>query len=341
MKHFLFILLSAFLLGTSCAPVVKNTIVKKYPALEQDEEVSVYFDKNKIPPNAELLGSIKVMDSGFSINCDSVSVVRFIKDESRKAGANAAYVFEHLRPSFWGSSCHQMNAAALRINGDSCSLANTTALFVDTVNVKPERKLSKITLYLAGGYGWRTAELSPDLDGFLKEYYEKLASGFVCDASFNYYFNDMFGLGLLYSAYSTSNSEYAHDTKSGATGYLNANDLISFIGPVFSMRMFYNTQWIFDMGLGIGYIGYTSKLTFPGMNTKITGSSVGSQANLGVEYKFSKDWGIYLNISSLSGVLNKLKFDNNGMKETKTFETGKGESLDQFRMLLGMRYHIK
>ncbi|GHT78182.1 hypothetical protein AGMMS50262_20530 [Bacteroidia bacterium] len=86
------------------------------------------------------------------------------------------------------------------------------------------------------GYGWRGAKLSSDLPGEKRDFYKKMMSGMVWDGSFHYYFNDIYGVGLLYSSYYANNSIYAQLEATGETGMLYSKDIITFIGPAFVMR---------------------------------------------------------------------------------------------------------
>ncbi len=343
MKTHIYLFLTLFFGLTSCSPRIGQMVMKSYPALSSEEPVIVYTNDKFLPKDAETIGKIKVSDSGFTVQCDSITVIELVKDESRKMGGNAVFVTEHIKPSFWGSSCHQMAANSLRVNESSFIMGDDSiSHFTNEKNIKPERKLSKFAFYIGGGYGWRTAKMNPDFNDFQRSYYKKLASGPVWDASFSYYFNDIYGLGLIYSAYSASNSEYAVENNSyggGKEGYLDTKDLISYVGPVFSMRVSSDPEWLFYLSISIGYIEYNSKITFPSLNLKAFGSSVGFQTNLGAEYKLSNDWGICMNLSSLSGILDKMNYEKNGVKSSKTLE--KSEGLQHLRLLMGLRYHIK
>ncbi|MCL2650374.1 MAG: porin family protein [Candidatus Azobacteroides sp.] len=344
-SHFLFVLIVA--LGfTSCAPRISTLMTKTYPPAPEDTPVEIFMDAHAVPPNSESLGLIKIADSGFTTQCDSITVVEHLKSEARKVGGNAVVVTEYIRPSIWRGSCHQMAGTILRVPDFNSAInvaSSDSGQFVSVQVIKPERKLSRITLAANLGYGWRTARLNPDLEGFEKAYQKGLMSGWVYDASFNYYFNDNFGLGLLYSAYNASQNMYGQNLDTGVEGELKTNDLINFIGPVFLMRLpLANEKWTFDLGLGIGYLGYTSKLNFPDMRGKMYGSTVGIYYDLGVEYKLEKNWALGLHVVSMGGTLMNWTVEENGYKETINVKRPEdGEGLQQIQLLLGLRYYIK
>lgn len=331
------------LLAVSCTPKVGRSISKTYAPLPLNEPVEIYLDRESVPSGAEQLGTVKISDSGFTNKCDSASVVEHIKNEARQIGGNAAVITKHTRPSFWGSTCHQMEASLLNIS-DFSAPPSLDAQMAESTSKAP-RLLPSMKIAANFGYGWRTAK-TIDTDAAMKDYINDLKSGPVWDASFNYYFNDSYGLGLLYNAYSANANAMAsrdinYDGVIDGYGNLNTKDNITFIGPAFLIRLSQNQTWIFNMSVGIGYIGYTSKATFLNETIKTTGATVGFQAGVGVEYKFSKNWGIGADLSSISGLLNQVTLNENGRKSTIKLPEDQREGLGNIRLSMGVRYYIK
>ncbi len=97
----------------SCSPSANSALLKNYPTLGFDEEVIVLKIDDPRPKNAEVLGTIKIGDTGFSIKCNYESVVERAKLEARKAGGNIIQLTKHKKPNFW-STCHRINATILR-----------------------------------------------------------------------------------------------------------------------------------------------------------------------------------------------------------------------------------
>lgn len=316
----------------SCSPKVTSTMAKTYPSLPPETPVKVFY-KVDVPAGSEEIGQIRVSDTGFSTGCDSLTVINKIKNAALKAGGNAVLITEHKKPSIWGSSCHQMTAMVLNVSDFSgVTLANDNSEESPTPLILSESKmLPRFNLAINGGYGWRTAKLVDGVEGLEKDYLKKLMSGFVWNASANYYFNDNYGLGLSYSAYSASTSLYN----------LKSNDLITYVGPAFLMRFSQNQKWIFNMSLGIGYIGYSSTHKSNGDNLKLTGGTVGFETAIGAEYKFSQNWGVGATLSTNSGLLNSMTVDENGYKRTIEFDKDEKEGLGQIRIAVGFRYYIK
>lgn len=311
-------------------------MTKTYTPLSSDTPIKVFY-KEDIPAESKELGQVRISDSGFSTNCDSLAVINLIKNEARKAGGNAVLVTEHRKPSVFGSSCHQMTAIVLDVSNFPVeTLASDDAKEdVAPIPKSKTRMLPRFNLAINGGYGWRTAKLVEGLDRLEKDYLKKLMSGPVRNASANYYFNDNYGIGLTYSVYAASNS-----LGSESSG-IQSNDLITYAGPAFLLRASANQKWIFNASLGIGYIGYSSTHKYSGENTKLTGSTIGFETAVGAEYKFSKNWGIGAIISTNSGILHSMTVNENGKKETVNLGLDERESLEQFRLAVGVRYYIK
>ncbi len=109
----LFVLLAVF---SACSPTVSTTINKSYPELEYAQDVLVIGLDQEDPENAEVLGQVKIGDSGFSTNCNYDVVLGKAKLEARKIGGNAIRIVEHKSPSAMGSSCHRITATILNID---------------------------------------------------------------------------------------------------------------------------------------------------------------------------------------------------------------------------------
>ncbi|GHT19693.1 hypothetical protein AGMMS4957_04530 [Bacteroidia bacterium] len=323
-------------------------ITKTYPVAGANVPITVFMNPALAPTDSESLGVVSITDTGFSTKCDSVTVVELLKEEARKAGGNAVVVTEYIRPSIWRSMCHQMAGTVLRVR-DFNSVAQTadgdSVQLMAVKVIQPKRKLPEMTLSANIGYGWRTAKLEDDpaSTAYAKAYYEELLSGLVTDASFNYYFNDYYGVGLIYSAYSANNSQYSTD-RSGESDYWKTNSVIRFIGPTFLMRMpLGNPKWLLDCNLGIGYLGYSLKETFASQSWKVYGSTVGSYLSLGAEYKVDEHWAIGARLSEVVGVLGTWTEETNGVKEIVTVSKPSEAriGLTHLQPMVGIRYYIK
>ncbi|TAF45767.1 MAG: hypothetical protein EAZ51_02490 [Sphingobacteriales bacterium] len=132
-------------LFASCAPKINTQITKTYPTLNFNDEVKVFGLKTVLPANIEVIGSIKIGDTGFTLNCNYETVLENAKIEARKIGGNAIKITEHLFPSVFGSSCHRIKAVILKI--DNVNKLNIIEnINSDDFNSNKNELLTQITL---------------------------------------------------------------------------------------------------------------------------------------------------------------------------------------------------
>jgi hypothetical protein len=88
--------------GTEMQPYILGSVI----VLSKQEK----FDSKGIE-----LGDIKVVDTGFSGNCSYENVVDLAVEKAKLIGANCIKIYEHTKPSIFGSRCHQIKAKAYNI----------------------------------------------------------------------------------------------------------------------------------------------------------------------------------------------------------------------------------
>lgn len=315
MRLFLFsaLFLLMIVLTYSCSPKVGTQVLKRYQPLDENSPVQVYYRNSaNTPEKAEPLAIISVTDGGASTNCDSATVFGLAQKEARKVGGNALLIREHVKPSFWSSTCHQVQAVALRVGNDAVmKTENDTASYFEVEIIK--QNLPKFNIIANIGYGWRTAELQDD-SGFEKDLMSGLSLNFMMD----YYPHNNYGVRLSYSGYFSTINEYAQNIITGQLGTLKARDIITYIGPAFVMRYSPDEKWIFDASYGFGYLGYRSVYTHISEKYIQTASAFGMEIQLGLEYKFLKNFGLGINASLISGSSKKVHLNENGHKSTVT-----------------------
>ena len=99
----------------SCAPRIITELNKQYPPLPEGTPIAVYeLENGKRPPSeAELVGKVRIAESGLSRSLSYSEAVQIAREETRKSGANILYVINHQRPSIFGSSMHQIGGLML------------------------------------------------------------------------------------------------------------------------------------------------------------------------------------------------------------------------------------
>lgn len=115
MKQISIVFIAIALSLSACSPKVRTTVTKHYPTLDYREVVKVLGIQDSVPSGAEILGIVKIGDTGFSTNCGWDVVIYNAKLEARKIGGNAIKITHHNPPSIMGSSCHRITAKILKV----------------------------------------------------------------------------------------------------------------------------------------------------------------------------------------------------------------------------------
>ena len=98
---------------SSCNPKITRNITNAYPALDNMQEVIVFDMEHTAPQEAEILGEVKIGDTGFTTNCSYEVVMNIAKQEARKVGGNGIKITKYTPP--FGSTCHRITAQVLRM----------------------------------------------------------------------------------------------------------------------------------------------------------------------------------------------------------------------------------
>jgi hypothetical protein len=112
-------------LSGSCTPVIMTSLEQSLPMTGSNEEIKVFGLNTDIPADAEILGIVKIGDSGFTFtkNCGYQDVLDQAKLEAKNAGGNAIKIIEHIPPG--KSTCHRITARILRTNNiNNTSIVN-------------------------------------------------------------------------------------------------------------------------------------------------------------------------------------------------------------------------
>lgn len=112
----LFIAIWTIIILAGCSPKIISSFTSSYTALTEEAEVLVLEQAAPMPESAEVLGHIKIGDTGFTTqNGNYAAVLNIAKDEARKAGGNVVKITEHKSPDML-SSMHRIKADILRVD---------------------------------------------------------------------------------------------------------------------------------------------------------------------------------------------------------------------------------
>jgi len=207
------------------------------------------------------------------------------------------------------------------------------------------KNTNQIRFALNGGYMYRTAKAADNTDAILKEYISNLKKGYCIGAEFNYFFNDFFALGLLYS-YSNSNGSLYHILY----GPMSDNQTIHYIGPSYTMRIYdKNKKNAFYSSLSLGYtlfINKTSYIMKPDMLSSYyyifdgvhSGSSAGVYLSLGYDFALTDGLSLGLQAAMVSGTITKLTIEDKANTETLNLNSDEYINLGRFELTVGLRF---
>lgn len=194
------------------------------------------------------------------------------------------------------------------------------------------------------GYGYRTAEIGEDVDEFQRYMLEKRISGLSFGASYQYFFNDISGIGLMYSSFFSDVSVPASYQTENATvsGILTVRDKINFIAPMYVLRMISSDKLFLNMAIAMGYVSYLAKEDFSAdYYYTAQGSTMGFYYGAELEYKFSKNMAVLLNLGVTSAALSNININDNGNEQILELEPENLEGIGTGNFSLGFRYHFE
>ncbi|WP_181307350.1 hypothetical protein [Rufibacter sp. XAAS-G3-1] len=196
---------------------------------------------------------------------------------------------------------------------------------------------------VSGGWSYRTASVAEGLDAAVKDYIQDLKKGYNLSADAAYYFSEQMGAGLRYSSYRASNEiENVSATRPDGTqvyGKMSDDITIHFIGPYFSSRMLNaNKLNALLFNVGLGYLGYQDNAVLIDKFT-IKGSTFGFSADIGYDMKISKNLGLGLQLSLVSGVLKEYEVSDGRSTQTVTLDEDSYENLARIDLSIGLRFN--
>ena len=129
-KYVVLFFIEFVLLG--CSPKITSNFTTSHTPLNKDMEVMILDIDAPMPENAEVLGQIKIGDTGFTTkNGNYAAVLNIAKDEARKAGGNVVKITEHKSPDML-SSMHRIEADILRVDDLSVLSGDMSDMEVST-----------------------------------------------------------------------------------------------------------------------------------------------------------------------------------------------------------------
>lgn len=207
---------------------------------------------------------------------------------------------------------------------------------------------------LSGGFSFITAStktnerelvdmgISPEL---AKKYYRDFKNGRIASANIVYLFKENMGAGVKYNLFTSSSKldnvivDYNGDGNSEMLS-LKEKLYYNFIGPSFYTQMTLNSAKTFQLTgqVALGYLHYRDEMRAVS-NILATGSTFGSNMELGLEYFISKNWALGLNAEITSGLLNKVSLDDGTNSVSLDLKGDSRINMSHIAVLFGIRFY--
>ncbi len=203
----------------------------------------------------------------------------------------------------------------------------------------PYKEYKKIRFNINGGYSYRTASISDNVNSDFKDYLNELKSGIQFGGSACYFVSDVSGIGITYHLFKTSNEigVYVEDMDGNITYGLMKDDIkVLFIGPSYFSRIITDNKlnsWIF--GFSIGYVKYDNDARLID-NFKITSSSVGFEMDIGYDLGLNENISMGFRLSYFASTLSSITMDDGDSKETINLNEDQKESLNRIDFSIGL-----
>ena len=341
-----YLLISLFLILMlalqSCTPQISTSLIKHYDPLGYNSIIRVIELNDSLPVHSEILGTIRIGDSGFTTQCDYATVLEAAKNEARKAGGNAIKIIVHKLPNMV-STCHQITAQIVKIYDGSSSQNYLPT--VDIPAYMENKPYPHIRIGLNGGYSYQVVNTDNTLEQHIQNYMQALKSGTHFWTDLTYFFTEQSGIGFSYYSANFNNSmdnvTLSNNGQVFATGTLSDDINMSFIGPMYSARelLWRKKQDALLVNVGIGYMGYSNNEKLVLYNYKIEGSTVGVSATIGYDHAISKDLALGIQFSFIKG--NLMAYDQfDGTKSTHVdLDKTNMISMNHFDISIGLRFN--
>ncbi|WP_187263540.1 porin family protein [Pontibacter beigongshangensis] len=357
MKRTLLLFLALPLVLGSCAPSVSTLLTASPQApLAPGEEVSLISLQEQVPPHAEVIGMVRIGDSGFTTDCSWGAVIAKAKSEARKVGGNSIKIIDHQKPNL-ASTCHRITVNILKVSGaeptQNAPFAAENDPYVDlgrtyaqaaagSPELPAETPSPKVRLGINGGWSTRIAKVTDNVSPDYKQYIKDLKQGYHLGADATYYFSEQMGFGLKYSTYKASNEAEIYGQSSGGgrmRGKMSDAISINFIGPTFNTRSLDITRKnTIHFGAGLGYMGYRNNNTIANENLKITGGTLGLSWDVGYDMALTDNMALGLQLSLLAGTLSKIQVQKGFSTTTVTLDKDNREGLARIDVSVGLRF---
>ena len=295
-----FITLIFIAILSSCSPKVITKLSTSYPVTCTPAEVLVYNQYDSIPYQVTELGVVVVKDAGLSVNCGYDKVLYLAKEATSKAGGNGLYIVEHVKPHFFGSTCHQVSGLMLKTD---YSLESTPNYFLS--ESVPLRFIPSNVITLNSGYAFLVSTL---YDNIGNKY------GAIAGVNFNIQYEHVFkkgwSIGLRTSYFETDMT--------------NEDLSLWSIAPTVGVYTAIGKKWLLRGDVSVGFISCDDTWSVE------RGTLVG--VNLGTECLVTRFLGVGISASSETGFFPK--------RDGNYYDDATFAGISRIALSVGLRFYF-
>ncbi len=206
----------------------------------------------------------------------------------------------------------------------------------------PVRDFDKIVIGVDGGWSRRIAKNPDGLGRGFETYLTDIKTGYSLGGSATYFFNEVNGVGLVYSLHrSQASIDLVGEDINGnrVSAELSDDISINFFGPSYTARFnnfdFSNAGYI---RMAIGYVGYRDKVEFI-ESIEISASTLGLVLEFGYDFGISEDFALGIKAGFTTGYYEDYTVEaSDGTTESLSSEEGEGDNLVRFDIGVGLRF---
>ena len=343
------VLLTVFatVLFASCSPKVTNSLAFSKPPLESVDEVVVIEQDMAAPANAQMLGSIKVGDSGFTSAANGTydKVIAILKSQARLYGGNVIKITSHQAPDLI-SNIHRVSADVYYVEDFSPSPSVTPAYEPAPLLAPAGPKTvegPKVRFAVQGGYTYRLGKVDESLGQDLVEYQKKSKHGLNKAAEVTIFLSKGYSLGLKYSkanTYVSAQGTFSYEDGTTKSGTLSDDIDITFIGPYWGASTVGDgRKSVFAFNIGMGYVGFKddARAVDP---FSYSGWTLGYYLAFQYDYMITKTLSIGVEASAVTGSIDRLNYTENGKTATIKLDKDNLHSVGHVNASVGLRLFL-
>lgn len=215
-----------------------------------------------------------------------------------------------------------------------------------------EQKSPRFRIGVSGGLGYLTASGQENVDGIVdKQITDKLNNDLRLATNLNgdvhYLFDAGWGLGAKYLFQKTSTEANdvifdIFDAYHYAVTDIWEKDYINFVGPSLLgySPMGSNDNLFVISSLSAGYAWLRSEASILNQNVLVAGGNFGMNAEIGLDYLFSPNFGVGVNLGYLMSYFSKVTMTNGISTQEQTLDKDSRYNASNIHLSIGLRYYL-